>query len=220
MLAFYAQFIFPGDIVFDIGANIGNRTEIFLKLGAIVVAIEPQNLCMNLLNKKYGCHKNFNLVGAAVGEKEGVSEMFISNANTLSSLSPDWINAVKKSGRFAKYRWDKTVLVPMTTIDAVIAQYGMPLFIKIDVEGFEYQVLQGLTSPIKMISLEFTPEILVKTFLCIDYLDRLGSVKANYCIGESFCWELDDWISPEELKDRLRNLPDTKVFGDVYIRMY
>ena len=54
MLRFYSRFIHKGDLCFDVGAHMGNRTEIFLKLGANVIAVEPQEDCINQLREKIG----------------------------------------------------------------------------------------------------------------------------------------------------------------------
>src|SRR5690348_10138144 len=65
--ALYAAFIKPGDLCFDIGAHVGNRTEHFLALGARVVAVEPQPAAMALLRRWYGSDPRVTLVEAALG---------------------------------------------------------------------------------------------------------------------------------------------------------
>jgi hypothetical protein len=70
----------------------------------------------------------------------------------------------------------------MTTLDKLIEQFGIPSFIKIDVEGFEYEVIKGLSKPVKALSLEFTPEIIESTYKCINYLQQLGKINLNYSV--------------------------------------
>ena len=219
MFQFYSRFISTDDICFDIGANVGNRTKVFLRLGAWVVAVEPQQRCINLLKQAFGDHPRLQLVQRALGEADGQAELLISEANTISTLSAEWIEAVKNSGRFSEYSWDKKQVVQLTTMDSLIAEYGVPAFIKIDVEGFEFQVIRGLSRSVRVLSLEFTPEFMDAALQCIEHLQRLGNIRMNYSIEENMSLELDEWVSPEECIRVLSKLGrDNKIFGDLYVR--
>ncbi len=218
-LEFYTQFIKAGDICFDIGANIGQRTKIFLRLGARVIALEPQTQCIKWLTKFFGRNDKLTLIHKAVGALPGKAEIKICNADTISSLSEDWIAAVKKSGRFTKYDWYKKEEVQVTTLDNLIEQYGAPAFIKIDVEGYEPEVIRGLTRPVQVISLEFTPEFLESTFFCISHLAKLGEIKLNLSLGESMSLALDKWVSGPEMMEKLLEFKDNNmIFGDIYVK--
>jgi len=143
----------------------------------------------------------------------------ISDASTISSLSIEWVNAVRKSNRFQNHNWGGVEIVRTTTLDRLISQYGLPSFIKIDVEGFEYEVIKGLSTPVNILSLEFTPEFIESTFNCINYLSKLGRIELNYSLRESMTLSLINWISPQEMIEilsKFRN--DDKLYGDVYIR--
>ena len=200
MLKFYSQFISAQALCFDVGANIGNRVKIFLELNADVVAIEPQVECVDILNKVFGKNQQLTIIQTALGNKDGEAELMISDSNTISSMSPEWIDAVKKSGRFSENVWNQKQQVSLTTLDNLIEKYGTPAFIKIDVEGYEYRVIQGLSKPVPMISLEFVPEIIESTDMCIDYLQQLGEIKLNYSVGESMRFSLKEWTTPHEIK--------------------
>lgn len=214
---FYRQFVKRGDLAFDVGANMGNRTKIFLKLGARVVAFEPQPGCAAYLESVAGRRRKFHLVKKALGPAEGHAEMMISDASTLSSLSTAWVEATKASGRFAGVEWGTKVTVQITTLDKVIGEYGMPAFIKIDVEGFELEVLRGLTRPAPCISIEFTAEYIEHTCLALDHLASLGPIETQLSYGESMDFALPEWRSHEEMKRTLRSAA-TLAVGDVYIR--
>ena len=104
MRAFYSDFIRDGDLCFDVGANMGNRVDVFLELGARVVAVEPQDDCCRELRRKYGTSERVEVVPKALGETNGEARLMISSASTLSTLSNEWIDTVTKSGRFSTYR--------------------------------------------------------------------------------------------------------------------
>ncbi len=217
--SFYSEFIRKGDLVFDVGANVGDRTLLFSDLNATVVAIEPQTSCFRILQRKFGQNQRVKLVNKALGPQEGTAEMMVSDVDVLSSLSPEWIETVMHSGRFSEVRWERKETVQLTTLDKLIEVHGCPAFIKIDVEGFEYEVLRGLSRAVPAMSFEFTPEYFDSTFACIKHLQSLGSVEFNYSINESL--ELaSGWLSGEKVQRRLEIFScDHIVFGDIYARI-
>lgn len=218
MHAFYSSFIRKGDLIFDVGANIGNRTEVFLALGGKVVVIEPQEACIRMLESKFA-GRDVHFVQKAIGANEGMAEMFICNADTISSMSKEWIFSVKGSGRFPGYYWSTVRPVGVTTMDALIRRYGKPTFCKIDVEGYEYEVLQGLSSPIDAISFEFTPEYIQPAIAGIQYLGKLGPYRFNYSLLESMELSLNDWVSGDEISRILLTVQGNELFGDVYAKL-
>ncbi len=216
MIAFYSRLVGEGDLCFDIGANVGDRTETFVRLGATVVAVEPQDVCVRRLKERYGNSGSVRIVQKALGEKEGQAEMMLSNAHGLSSLSRGWIESVKASGRLSHYRWDRSVTVPVTTLDRLIEEYGQPVFCKIDVEGFEFEVLKGLSRPIKVISLEYSPEFLDPAIRSVRRLASMGMHWFNYSVGESMRLSLEEWVEAERMCDILADVSDRTMYGDVY----
>jgi FkbM family methyltransferase len=220
MVRFYGQFMGRGDVVFDVGANIGNRTRVFARLCRQVVAVEPQSRCVALLTAAFSNEPKVAIVHTALGAAEGTATMNVSVASTVSSMSPEWINAVKASGRFgSEVTWDQTEQVPVTALDKLIERFGVPAFVKIDVEGFEPQVVAGLSRPVNVLSYEFTPERLGDGLAVLDKLASLGPVEANYAQGEEMKLVLPAWVSTEQLKDVLKGFEgNTEMFGDVYVR--
>ncbi len=214
---FYRQFIATGDLVFDIGANFGNRTKVFSRLGAVTVAIEPQTACADFLHSVFKDTANFHLVRKALGAAAGQVEMLISNAHSISSLSPDWVRSVKESGRFSEYNWDRKEMVLIDTLDNLIAQYGRPAFMKIDVEGFEEQVISGLSIPVEALSIEFAHEFIKSTFRCIEHLCHIGDYQYQISFGESMEFLLPKWVTTEEIRKALSEVP-LMSWGDVYAR--
>ncbi|PLX83451.1 MAG: FkbM family methyltransferase [Desulfuromonas sp.] len=215
---FYARFVEAGSLVFDVGANLGNRSKVFLALGAETVAFEPQPFCADFLTNVLRHEPRFRLVRKALGATTGRAEMYISNAHTLSSLSPSWIEATKQSGRFSDYSWGQKEQVEVTTLDKAIAKYGRPSFIKIDVEGYESQVLAGLSSPVDYISIEFTFEFLEDTFRCIELIEKIApGAQYQYSRGETMALALEEWVSALRFREILNNFSQNEA-GDIYIR--
>lgn len=216
---FYAGLMSAGDLVFDVGANLGNRSKVFRKIGARVVAVEPQSVCAAVLREAYGGDSDFTLVQAALGEAPGTAEIRIPEESTIASMSDDWIEAVQNSGRFGEFHWDRTETVEVTTLDALIREHGVPRFVKVDVEGFEEQVVRGLTQPVGSLSLEFTPERLDATMRALRHLNGIGPARFNFAMGEKLEFVLPDWLPlavlEREMGARQLGVQD---FGDVYAR--
>ena len=88
---------------------------------------------------------------------------------------------------------------------------------KIDVEGFEYEVLKGSSRPVLYISFEFTPEFIASTHKCIDHLQSLEDTMFNYSIGESMRFAAEKYVTSREMCSILEGYRhDNKIFGDVY----
>ena len=218
-LFFYKQFLSPGDLVFDIGANIGNRVETFFNIGCNVVAVEPQEECVKILKQKFG--DSIQIVEKGLGEKEEEKTIYISDSNTLSSFNKDWIDSLKGS-RFSQHEWNKTAVVSLTTMDNLIAQYGMPVFCKIDVEGFELEVLKGLHQPVPFLSLEYAvPE---QTKHLESYIRYCNSVNPgyvyNYSVREEMKFQLPEFISFDKIIRLIHEKEfQATLFGDIYVRL-
>ncbi len=220
LAGFYRQFIHPGDLCFDIGAHVGNRLQAWLDLGAQVVAVEPQPHLAALLRRWYGHSRNVVLVEQAVGATPGSGRIYISQRHpTVSSLSQDWIHAVRHAEAFASVQWDTEATVQVTTLDALIAQFGRPAFCKIDVEGYELEVLSGLSQPLPALSFETVAPAANLAIACIQRLEQLGVYEYNWSAGETQKLLSVSWLAPELMVARLRALAAEKGSGDVYARL-
>ena len=217
---FYGQFVQAGSLCFDVGANIGNRIKPLQALGARVVAVEPQVECCEVLRKHFG--DSITIVNKGLGGQEEKREFYVSDASTLSTFSSDWIKTTAQTQRFEGYTWSDVRQIEITTLDALITQYGLPDFVKIDVEGFELEVVSGLSQPVRMLSFEYAvPEY---NHRVVDVLLRLQQIYrnklvCNYAAGETMKWRLADWLSADAMLDYIQ----TKDFletssGDIYIR--
>lgn len=218
MVSFYGQFISPGDMVFDVGANIGNRTDIFLKLGATVVVIEPQPICLEQLHIKYKNNPDVHIVPKGLGSETGEHHLHLSNADTISTMSDEWLADVKETGRFKDANWDQTINVPITTLDELIKEYGTPAFCKIDVEGFELEVINGLSSPLQSFSFEYAHESHLNATVIIEKMCSLSMYLFNFSKDESMSLEHDNWLDEEEFISYLEQQKSSRGFGDVYCK--
>ena len=215
---FYSSFVCPDSLCFDIGANMGNRIAPILKIGAKVVAVEPQTDCVRYLKMKY--RSKIDIVAKGAGASIGTKDFYVSNDSVLSSFSKDWIDATHE--RFSSFKWEEhPIQIEMTTLDCLIEQYGLPKFIKIDVEGFELEVLKGLTQSIPIISFEYAvPENFAQMVECIKRMEEINKdIEFNYCEGEGMKFFFDKWLLSNEMIEYVskKEFLDS-LFGDIYVR--
>jgi FkbM family methyltransferase len=213
----YSQFIAPGDLVFDVGAHVGDRVAAFRRLGARVVAVEPQPALHRTLRVLFSRDSGVALVPSAVGGDSGTAEMKINLANpTLSTLSRDFIAASRDAVGWQRESWPTSLEVPVTTLDALIEAHGRPAFVKLDIEGFEAEALRGLSEAVAALSFEFTTIQRPVALACIERCIVLGYTQFNAAIGESQV--LGEWRTAGALANWLVALPHAANSGDIYVR--
>ena len=224
MARLYGAFIGPGDVGFDVGAHVGSRVRAWRRLGAHVVAVEPQPDCVRVLRLLFWRARDVTIVPLAVGARPGRVRLGVSRATpTVSSTSPSWRDTVAGDSGFARVRWDLGVEVPVTTLDQLIAEHGVPAFCKIDVEGAEGDVLAGLTQALPALSFEYLPAAHEEALAVLERVEQLGRTaggyRYNYSRVETMRWENAEWSDVAGLVavlDRLRPLGRS---GDVYARL-
>lgn len=227
--AFYRKMgiIKTGDLVFDIGANRGMFTAAFLTLGAEVVCAEPDPRCLEILRKKFGADPRVHIEDAGIGDHEGQMKLEIGDMDGNATFSQEF-----KELETASYSGDyvSSTMARMTTLDALIKKYGLPKYCKIDVEGFELQVLSGLSRQIPLVSFEFHREMLGDARKCAEKLRSLGKASFNFThydpvkpIFEAE-WTSEDKlfaaIESEEREKTVANTGDINTWrvGDIFAR--
>lgn len=172
----------PGDVIFDVGANQGSKTDIFLKMDAKVIALDPDEANQKILRQRFLDYrfrkKPVVIVGKAVSDREGCETMWIDSPGCAkNSLSQKWVETLRQdASRFDEtLRFDFKKDIQTVTLDRLIETYGKPIFAKIDVEGYEAHVLRGLHHAIRHISFELNlPEFLTEGLECLQLLEDLA----------------------------------------------
>ncbi|MBL4697906.1 MAG: FkbM family methyltransferase [Phycisphaerales bacterium] len=204
---FYRQIINKGDLCFDIGANVGQSIEVFNDLGARIVAVEPNPNCLSVLRFQFGRNPNITLLHKGMGSRPGTAELHFLDTDSTASMRADW-----------PYPTDQTVEVEIDTLDNLIAQFGRPRFIKIDVEGFELEVFKGLSEPIPLIYFEMHGHEIERAKQILEHLDGLGEIiGVNATDAHNSVWLIDEWVAPDQLIERLGN-PLPKV-ANIVVKM-
>ncbi len=217
----YRPFVGAGDLVFDVGAPLGDRTHAFRGLGARVVALEPQPAVRRWLELLVGRSRDVSVRAEAVGRSVGTARLALSHGTpTVSSLAEDWPSTLPaRNAGFRSVRWDDSVTVPVTTLDALIEHSGLPSFCKIDVEGYEAEVLAGLNHRIPALSVEFVSWALDVAEACVRRLEALGAYEFNAIHGEERSFVSERWLAADEMVDWLKGFEGSVASGDVYARL-
>lgn len=216
---FYGRFVGAGDLCFDIGAHVGNRTRALRRLGARVVAVEPQQLFHGFLARTLP-RDRITLVRAAVGAEVGTVTLAVSRRHpTVSTAAAEWRQRMATTDGFRAVDWDRTEAVDCTTLDALIEGHGLPRFVKIDVEGFEATILVGLGRPVPVVCFEYLADAVDLVRPCLDRLTALGPYRFNVVPGEDTAFALPDWVEADALMAAVPRIAADGRHGDVYARL-
>jgi len=211
-----ADVVRPGDLVFDIGAAEGYVTEVLLSFGTRVVAVEPQPRFLAVLERRLRRQAHLHVVAAGVAERVGTRTLHVSRGDPeISTFELE----VWRSGPYAGHLWEDRIEVEVLTLDALIERFGVPAFCKIDVEGAEPAVLDGLSRPIHALSFELTGQLLDRAEHCISRLEALGPFRFGLSLGRRHELLPDAWVPGNELLDRARSIDPAQCQGDVYARL-
>jgi len=224
MQRLYRQFVRPGDLVFDVGAHVGNRARAFAAIGCRVIALEPQPDFARLLRTLFGRSARVEVVEAAVAGAGGDAWLSVSERTpTVSTLASPWREARAREPGFGGVEWNRRVRVQTLTTDDLIARYGEPAFVKIDVEGGEPAVLGGLSRPVRALSFEYLPGAIDEVRACVDRMSKLAGASAryefNWSVGESYALASPDWLDASGIVAALAALGPGARSGDVYARL-
>jgi len=213
----YRHFLRPGDLAFDVGAHVGDRVASFRRLGARVVAVEPQPALVLTLRLLYALDREVTIEPVALGGKTGTVELKLNPPNpTVATASSDFIAAAEGAPGWEGQHWTKTKTVAMKMLDELIAKHGIPRFVKIDVEGFEDEVLAGLHHPLPMLSFEFTTIQREVALKAIERLAKSSLYSFNAALGESQKFVHAEPLDARNIARWIEQLPAEANSGDIY----
>jgi FkbM family methyltransferase len=219
MAGFYSGLVIRGSLAFDIGAHVGNRVRCFRRLGARVVAVEPQPDFARLLRWLFRDDPDVTVVEAALGAAAGTARLHVAERTpTVSTLSSRWAAQVAQDPSFRGVQWTDGPEVSVTTLDALIERFGLPGFAKVDVEGLEADVLRGLSHPLPALSFEYLPAARDVALACVDRLEALGRYRYNWSAGETHRLAALEWLDAAVIRNMLLRLPAGAGSGDIYAR--
>jgi FkbM family methyltransferase len=213
MRRFYRQFFRTGDIVFDVGANIGDYAEAFSDLGAHVVAIDPNPDCANSL-QKLARIRDVKVERCAVGDRPGTATMNLCQFSHFATLNNEFLEQTKDSPDYKEVEWEQQVEVPLVTLDQLSERHGVPAFVKIDVEGYEDKVIFGMSFRPNFLSFEFTTR---SRDIAFRSLSRLDGYEFNAVAGRSFDLLHSQWMSRDEMISWIDRYSRTQ-YGDIFGR--
>ena len=223
------EFIRPRDLVFDVGACIGTQTQEYLDCGADVIAFEPNPAMQVILHEKFDDEDRVLIDHRGLWESERVLKFHVSTTNPATSTFIDSVpQYYKKFHRSDYVQWDQDIEVPVFTLDRAFELYGIPRFMKIDVESSEEFVLRGMHTVVPFLSFEFYPAPLSTFRVPLELLKALGYSCFNYIINQSANWEIiwrsdytfDDWVDYDTILAKLETEPIdmSSSFGDIYAK--
>jgi FkbM family methyltransferase len=204
----------------DLTLTRGYKTDIFLRLGARVLAVDPDALNQAVLTEgflKYRWRRRpVHVVGKAVSDRNAHATMWVdAPGSAKNTLDPRWVAALRVDETRFGHRLDfaDRSIVETTTVEDLIRQFGVPFFIKIDVEGHELAVLRGLSQPIPYLSFEVNiPEFATDGLLCIDRLEVISANgRFNYARDCQTDLILEDWMPHQEFTEEFKRITDSSI---------
>lgn len=174
--------------VFDIGANVGDKADVFRRLADRVLCVEADPDTAAGLTQRFRGRRGVTVEAVAVGDRVGHADLLRKPFSGFNTLSAKWSEAL--DGRDLATR--EVVRVPVTTLERLIETHGRPDYVKIDVEGYELPVVAGLASAVPVLSFECNlPAFRTETDAIVARLLALDSgTRFNARRGDAAKWEL------------------------------
>ena len=209
------KLINKGDLYFDIGAHLGEKSKPFIEKKIRTIMVEPLPVCVKTLKRLYSKNSIVKIIPKGLGSKNTKKILSINKQMpTVSTFAKHW-----KSGRFSNLTWSEKTQIQITTLDALIKKFGDPQYIKIDVEGYELNVLKGLSKKSGIISFEITSEFFSDAIKCLKHLKKLSYNSFTFSIGEQKKF-FSDWSDYKTIINLIKKeIKNDKLFwADIYCK--
>lgn len=225
-LEFYRRLLHgfrEGDLIFDVGANVGDKANVFLRLGARVVCIEPDEVNQEVLRSKFlryrFASKPVVIIGKAVSDRSTTETMWIDGSGSaVNTLSQKWAETLRANKDKFKHghcglRFTEHKIVETLTLEDLIVAHGLPFFVKVDVEGYEAKVIKGLKQPVPFLSFEVNlPEFRQEGLECVRLLyDLAADGEFNYATDLHGGMALEKWLGAQEFSSVLEQYSETYI---------
>lgn len=206
-------------LIFDIGANYGWTTLTFLKFSSQVIAYEPDINNLKILRYRFGDTNRLVIEAKAISNNiDGAVFYQNRNSSALNTLSLKWVDALtngvyreKKNFTSEKYK------VETSTLDIEMRKYGKPVFLKVDVEGHEYSVFEGLHSSIALVVFEANlPEFVDETLSILEYIKNLDQ-NCSFNFAYNYNLQLKEYVNTDVLALKLKECNFSSI--DIICRM-
>ena len=204
-----------GDLYFDIGAHLGEKSKPFIEKKIRTIMVEPLPICVKTLKRLYSKNSIVKIIPKGLGSKNTKKILSINKQMpTVSTFAKHW-----KSGRFSNLTWSEKTQIQITTLDNLIKKFGDPQYIKIDVEGYELNVLKGLSKKSGIISFEITSEFFSDAIKCLKHLKKLSYNSFTFSIGEQKKF-FSDWSDYKTIINLIKKeIKKDKLFwADIYCK--
>ncbi len=218
---FYAELIESGNLCYDIGGGLGYRTETWLALGAQVVCIEPQSERLVYLERRIGANHNLRSIRKALGSEKRMTIMDINEeipvgAGTLTEGVAR--AAISAKDNFSK-NWNRQESTEIITFDEVIESHGLPDFCQINCKGYEVEILEGLTQPIRNIAFGYLTHAPNYALTCLTRLEALGDYEYKWAYQNETEFAASKWVTTTAMRTVLRGFHEHERSGDIYARL-
>jgi FkbM family methyltransferase len=222
MILFFKTLLPRDALVFDVGANVGAVSRALAFAGARVVSLEPNADCVRTFELMYR-HENIQIIQAAVGSHNGLANLHVSDDwDCTCTLSSEWKARMEATDERYRNNWLRQASVPLLTLDTLVEHFGEPYFIKIDVEGYEAEVLLGLSKQPPLLSFEIHKTFLEAGLRCLDLPLLANGSEFNLVLNANWGYpaqfQFAKWLDKEEMRNVLSALPGADDQGDVYVR--
>ena len=217
---FYTELVSAGDVCYDLGGGMGQRTEAWLALGAQVVCIEPQSDRMARIEKRFVGNNNLRTIRKAIGNAKHMGIMRVNDATPGAGTLTENVArmAISRNDPLSK-NWEKEEPVEITTLDEIINQHGLPDFCQINAKGYEVEILQGLNHSLRSLAFGYLAHAPQYALDCLTQLERFGDYEFKWTYADESEFAAPRWVNVHAIRTVLRGFHAHERSGDIYARL-